>query len=129
MIHGEKVIVKAAADSGGGTVAVAIIANQRGMELTRTGEMREIASNDQDSQEFTAGRQGWSLTVSGLMSQRGDLLQVNVKYLVEIDWGDGTTESGLAWCSQVKATANIGTLVQQSAVFTGTGPLGAAASE
>lgn len=129
MIHGEKVIVKAGDASGGGTIAVAVIANQRGMELTRTGEMREIASNDQDSQEFTAGRQGWSLTVSGLMSQRGDLLQVNVKYLVEIDWGDGTTESGLAWCSQVKATANIDTLVQQSAVFTGTGPLGAAASE
>ena len=118
-LHGERVIVWTAV---GQAVAVAI-PKQRSMELTQTGEMREKASNNDHSQEFTPGRDGWQLSVSGLMSETGNGLVINQKYTITIHYGSRELV-GQAYCSQLKETATVGSLVQQSAVFTGTGPLG-----
>lgn len=123
-LHGRQIVVSTAE---GEAVAVAI-PKQRSMELTRNGEMREKASNNNHSQEFTPGRDGWTLTVSGLMSQAGNGLSINTKYTITIDYG-GSTESGEAYCSQLKVTGVVGNLAQQSAVFTGTGPLASVGGE
>ena len=122
--HGEQIIVY----TQDGSAAAIAIPKQRSAELTRTLEMREKASNDANSQEFTPGREGWVLTVSGLMSSYSNPIKYSEPYTIVIDYG-GTTETGQAWCSQVKITATVDTLVQQSAVFTGTGPLTQGSSE
>lgn len=119
ILHGRKVIVKAAT----GQVAAVAIEKQRSMELTETCEMRETATNTNNSQTYDRGRQGWNLSVSGLMSNLGSTLQVGTLYTLEITDGS-VTKTGQAWCSQTKVTATIGNLAQQSAAFQGTGPLG-----
>lgn len=115
MLHGDTIIVKT------GATPVAI-AKQRTMTLIRTCEMRETASNTSDSQEFTTGRKGWTLQVSGLMSARSEVLQEGSLYNITIDYGS-STESGQAYCQQVEITGVIGSLAQQTCSFQGTGAL------
>ena len=123
ILHGKNVIVRAAASG-----SVAAIALQRSVELSESCEIREIASNTSDSQEFIPGRSTWSLTVNGLMSTLGSRLKKGVLYNVEIFDGTGT-EGGTAYVSQVRVIGTVGNLAQQSVQFQGTGPLGAATQQ
>ena len=117
-LHGRNIIVRAATGSGTPTA----VALQKSCELTRNCEIREKASQDGQNQEFTPGRRGWQLTVSGLMSNLGNMLTDGTLYTVQIS-GGGSTLQGTAYCSSVKVVGTVGNLAQQSATFQGTGPL------
>ena len=126
ILHGKSIIVKAGeADNNNATIAA--IGLQRSMELTESCEMRETAANNNSDQTFRPGRNGWQLSVSGLMSTIDRPLQLQTRYTVQIV--DGTnTRQGTAYVSQIKMTGTIGNLAQQSVVFQGTGPLGTASA-
>lgn len=120
VLHGATVIVKAkaAADSGNPTA----VGLQRSVEITKDCEMREKASNTASYREYRAGRKGWQIMVSGLMSSLSDMLSEGTLYTVQVTDGSVTIQ-GTGYCSQVKATCTIGNLAQQSAVFQGSGAL------
>lgn len=117
MIHGGSLKV---------TVAGVTVALAKSCTIQYECEMIEVASSSSNNhRDYIAGRRGWSVEVSGLVSSVADMLSMGASGTLTIT--DGTDSvTGTAICSAWKQTGTIGNLAQQSCSFQGTGALAAA---
>lgn len=118
MIHGGSLKV---------TVAGVTVALAKSCNIQYDCEMIEVATQAYGTfREYIAGRKGWSVEVSGLVSSVTHLLSVGTSGTLTVT--DGTDSvTGTAICSSWKMTGTIGNLAQQSCLFQGTGPLSSTA--
>lgn len=98
-------------------------------EIQAGSELLEISSpTSGDWKEFMAGRKEWSLNVSFLVTQNGDismLLVTGTTYRLQIKPRNSSlgSVSGNAILKVCKITSTKGNLAQGSFQFVGTGPL------
>jgi len=107
------------------------VASTRSDELQTECEMLKKASESQQEwDEYEAGRKGWSLNTSWLVSAVADIrkvLTIGTKVKIHVGSRNGysatTGVTGFAFVKTCKVTATRGSLAQGSFSFQGTGPL------
>ena len=100
----------------------AIIACAKTCEISKDTEMLETCSESNGNyREYYPGLSSWRVTVRFFVTTVNTVLYANQK--VNLKCNEVTL--GEAYISQCRITGTVGNLSQGTAVFTGTGPIGA----
>ena len=109
-----------------GSTYAAVVAMAKSCDVSVEGDMIETSSpSDGQWRHYIAGRKGWSINVSYLVTAGGFSADADmVNKTVTIRVSDGTAVmQGTAIVKTWKATGTVGNLAQGSFQFTGNGPL------
>ena len=103
--------------------STALIAYAKSCTIHRHSDAIEVASSDQNSRHYIAGRKEWSIDLSYFVSTSGVSLEEGTIYSIQVAIGSGVTWVGQALCTDCDIQATMPNLSQGSIKLLGSGPL------
>jgi predicted secreted protein len=123
VIHGKDIKI----NNSSGT---ALIAAAKSCTIHRQCQALPTASStDGDHEHYIAGRKGWSIDLSHLVTTDGVTLDEGTTYNIQVAISSGVTWVGTALCTQCEIQATQGNLATGSIRLLGSGPLGPASAQ